>query len=469
MALALAEHRLALLGGKCQVFGEQPCAAKRSRSYSGCSRPLAKSGQSRERRAPTDPEGRGRGRGPCTCVHRASSMRCVPKHLLLSLDGLAAMRGSERRAPSPGAAACAAVAAGDGSTLAPEGSTSQAPGCAELAGGPREESVPEPWPGTESDTEEDASVVSSDGSTLAPGGLASEARGGAERAGAPREESDTEPLWDTESDTEALWCAPRDRGLAVAPGALLGAAAPRGAAVPPAQPAAPACGGQGPAAARGVLAGAVARAEGGADGLQPAVRVAASALEAAEAGSAERGRGCARAGEADATEGARAGRGGGGGGGGGAGRQGGGEQQGGEGAQAGRGLAAFQMRQSLLPRGVTTLMLRNLPPEVSQRILLEEVLQVHNSGFAGRVDFCYVPHDFVSGRNRGIALLNFTSHKAAAEFHRAWHGRLEFAGRAAGAAGIDISVAAVQGLAAILALSQRWAGADSGLVRLTNL
>ncbi|CAK0855941.1 unnamed protein product, partial [Prorocentrum cordatum] len=95
--------------------------------------------------------------------------------------------------------------------------------------------------------------------------------------------------------------------------------------------------------------------------------------------------------------------------------------------------------------GVTSLMLRNLPCRLTQRQLLAEV---HRTGFAGRCDFCYMPRDFASGENQGHAFLNFTSTAAAVEFNRAWSQRPLCAGQRTGPAGIDISVAAVQGLAA---------------------
>ena len=91
-------------------------------------------------------------------------------------------------------------------------------------------------------------------------------------------------------------------------------------------------------------------------------------------------------------------------------------------------------------------MVRSLPQDVSQRELLDEIAR---SGFAGMIDFCYMPRDFTSGKNRGHSFLNFVSHEAATEFHQLWHGRPTCAGRpATGASGVDISVAALQGLAA---------------------
>jgi hypothetical protein len=90
-------------------------------------------------------------------------------------------------------------------------------------------------------------------------------------------------------------------------------------------------------------------------------------------------------------------------------------------------------------------MLRSLPQEVGQRELLRDLA---TTGFADRVDFLYVPRDFASGKSQGHAFLNFISNEAAAEFHLAWHGRPTCAGRLAGASGLDITVAALQGLAA---------------------
>jgi hypothetical protein len=174
-------------------------------------------------------------------------------------------------------------------------------------------------------------------------------------------------------------------------------------------------GSQCPPAAHGVLAGAATTAPGGADSLQCAMRAAESALAALEAAEAEAAE--------DADE-----------------------------VSAGKERPARQSRQSSkpLPHGVTSLMVRGLPQEVSQRDLLLEVQRSHS--FAGKVDFCYMPRDFASGKNRGHAFLNFVTHEAATEFHRVWHGRPTCAGRpATGASGVDISVAALQGLAANMA------------------
>ncbi|CAK0844294.1 unnamed protein product [Prorocentrum cordatum] len=100
--------------------------------------------------------------------------------------------------------------------------------------------------------------------------------------------------------------------------------------------------------------------------------------------------------------------------------------------------------------GVTSLMLRSLPQEMSQQELLGEV---HRSGFAGRVDFCYMPRDFASGKTKGHAFLNFVSSEVATEFQRAWHRRKTCSGRPVGARGLDVSVAKLQGLAANIS---RW-------------
>ncbi|CAK0828848.1 unnamed protein product [Prorocentrum cordatum] len=114
---------------------------------------------------------------------------------------------------------------------------------------------------------------------------------------------------------------------------------------------------------------------------------------------------------------------------------------------AGTGRAVRQITP-----GVTSLMLRGLPKEVSQQELLEEV---HRSGLARTVDFCYMPRDFASCKSKGHAFLNFVSSEVATEFQRAWHGRRTCAGRAVDARGLDVSVATLQGLAANIG---RWGG-----------
>jgi len=68
----------------------------------------------------------------------------------------------------------------------------------------------------------------------------------------------------------------------------------------------------------------------------------------------------------------------------------------------------------------TTIMLRNVPPRMTQRQLLKEV---NGFGFGGTFDFLYIPMDSRRRSNRGIAFLNFTTPATALEFAQAIQGR----------------------------------------------
>lgn len=69
--------------------------------------------------------------------------------------------------------------------------------------------------------------------------------------------------------------------------------------------------------------------------------------------------------------------------------------------------------------GCTTLMIRHIPPKLTQRQLMREV---NDRGFAGRFDFVYVPMDSRRRASRGIAFVNFASGAVAEEFARAVDG-----------------------------------------------
>jgi len=108
-------------------------------------------------------------------------------------------------------------------------------------------------------------------------------------------------------------------------------------------------------------------------------------------------------------------------------------------------------RQPAAPRapggasGVTTLMLRNLPKWLTQDNLVSEI---HLGGFEGRLDFCYMPRDLNSKLGRGHGFVNFTTPAAAVEFQGAWHQKKQWSMVSQIQAPINISTAAVQGLAA---------------------
>merc|ERR1719507_2532145 len=89
----------------------------------------------------------------------------------------------------------------------------------------------------------------------------------------------------------------------------------------------------------------------------------------------------------------------------------------------------------------TTLMIRNLPHDLTQMDLIAEL---DENGFEGAYDFLYMPSNFCSGRGKGYAFVNFTQQAAAHRFVSEWHKGLRFgAGRDRG--GLSISAAAVQG------------------------
>jgi len=67
---------------------------------------------------------------------------------------------------------------------------------------------------------------------------------------------------------------------------------------------------------------------------------------------------------------------------------------------------------------VTTLMVRNLPYNLTQQGLVETL---DSSGFKGLFDFCYLPHKFNEHTNLGFAFLNFVNAEIAQKFTNEWH------------------------------------------------
>jgi len=100
-------------------------------------------------------------------------------------------------------------------------------------------------------------------------------------------------------------------------------------------------------------------------------------------------------------------------------------------------------------RSVTTLMIRNLPREVTQSEFLQEL---DANGFADLYDFAYMPTSFEQQESKGYAFVNFISVAVAGTFIGAWH-----KSRHCGARGpfLNISPATVQGLEANI---QKWGG-----------
>eukprot|EP00416_Gambierdiscus_australes_P035188 CAMPEP_0171111702 /NCGR_PEP_ID=MMETSP0766_2-20121228/76241_1 /TAXON_ID=439317 /ORGANISM="Gambierdiscus australes, Strain CAWD 149" /LENGTH=232 /DNA_ID=CAMNT_0011573727 /DNA_START=75 /DNA_END=768 /DNA_ORIENTATION=- len=70
------------------------------------------------------------------------------------------------------------------------------------------------------------------------------------------------------------------------------------------------------------------------------------------------------------------------------------------------------------PATITTLMIQNLPRHLCQRELLEEL---DRRGFAGRYDFCHLPMEFHTGRNKGFAFVNFVDAEVARSFQATVH------------------------------------------------
>jgi hypothetical protein len=92
-------------------------------------------------------------------------------------------------------------------------------------------------------------------------------------------------------------------------------------------------------------------------------------------------------------------------------------------------------------RVLTTVMIRNLPLDVSQASVLKAM---DESGFEGLYDFCYLPRSFHTGENHGYAFVNFTASCIAKRFIDSWHRQRPFGGTEI----LKMSMAAVQGLEA---------------------
>eukprot|EP00930_Biecheleria_cincta_P011739 TRINITY_DN1147_c0_g1_i2.p1 TRINITY_DN1147_c0_g1~~TRINITY_DN1147_c0_g1_i2.p1 ORF type:complete len:319 (+),score=60.75 TRINITY_DN1147_c0_g1_i2:131-1087(+) len=73
-----------------------------------------------------------------------------------------------------------------------------------------------------------------------------------------------------------------------------------------------------------------------------------------------------------------------------------------------------------LPKGCTTVMLRNIPNKYSREKLAE---QLRSDGFGRDVDFIYLPIDFRNKCNVGYAFLNFRTPEACLRFAGEYHQR----------------------------------------------
>eukprot|EP00928_Gymnodinium_smaydae_P085994 TRINITY_DN6976_c0_g4_i1.p1 TRINITY_DN6976_c0_g4~~TRINITY_DN6976_c0_g4_i1.p1 ORF type:complete len:316 (-),score=47.52 TRINITY_DN6976_c0_g4_i1:242-1189(-) len=102
---------------------------------------------------------------------------------------------------------------------------------------------------------------------------------------------------------------------------------------------------------------------------------------------------------------------------------------------------AKKLAVGLQRKGVTTLMIRNMPTMITQKMFFEELVW---QGFDESIDFFYLPCCFLSNVGKGYAFINFTSSAVAADFVSVWH-----TSRFEGSESVlNISAAAVQGLEA---------------------
>jgi len=68
----------------------------------------------------------------------------------------------------------------------------------------------------------------------------------------------------------------------------------------------------------------------------------------------------------------------------------------------------------------TTVMIRHVPPKLTQRQLMREVGEL---GFSGKFDFLFIPMDSRRRSNRGMAFINFCSPALASDFALQVHGK----------------------------------------------
>ena len=66
----------------------------------------------------------------------------------------------------------------------------------------------------------------------------------------------------------------------------------------------------------------------------------------------------------------------------------------------------------------TTLIIKNIPVKMTQ----ERFGALVREGFAGRIDFLYVPHDFKTGGALGYAFINLKQLADVLPFYKHFHG-----------------------------------------------
>jgi len=91
----------------------------------------------------------------------------------------------------------------------------------------------------------------------------------------------------------------------------------------------------------------------------------------------------------------------------------------------------------MLPPGVTTIVVRNVPARISQ----EQLLKLWPPD--GTYDLMYLPYSVQRQHRSGLVFINMTSHEAALNFAAKWHGHKIASVR--GVKRLDIGVAEVQG------------------------
>jgi len=105
---------------------------------------------------------------------------------------------------------------------------------------------------------------------------------------------------------------------------------------------------------------------------------------------------------------------------------------------------------------VTTLMIRNIPTDLTQKLLLQAL---DDTGFNGLYNFCYLPRSFSDGLTIGYAFVNFVSVEVASSFIGAWHRQSRLG---SSSTSLSIRPAALQGLEANM---KKWCGARRHRVR----
>mmetsp|Transcript_68895 Transcript_68895/g.165370 ORF Transcript_68895/g.165370 Transcript_68895/m.165370 type:complete len:366 (+) Transcript_68895:174-1271(+) len=116
----------------------------------------------------------------------------------------------------------------------------------------------------------------------------------------------------------------------------------------------------------------------------------------------------------------------------------------------GRRSGQQQNRPKITPekvreRGITTLMLHNLPFTLTQDELLHAV---NTSGFEGWYDYAHAPYNMKEGIGHGYAFINFVTVEAAAIFVAEWAGVIKFHAGWGPAKPVCFSAAASQGYSA---------------------